>query len=147
MELVIRDPLEQDEIAWRKLWAEHADFHGVFFEPEAIAQTWQRILDPSSVVTMRIALIDGRLAGYAIFFPHPSTWFLSHDCYLEDLYTAEHCRGKGVGRALLNDLISIARRNDWGHVYWHTRRHNKAARALYDKFTKADDAVRYRLKL
>ena len=35
----------------------------------------------------------------------------------------------------------------WASLYWHTDRRNGPARALHDRFCKADGFVRYRLKL
>lgn len=42
------------------------------------------------------AKIDGQLAGIAHFLVHPSTT-AADVCYLQDLFTAEQARGKGVG--------------------------------------------------
>src|ERR1044071_8855039 len=45
------------------------------------------------------AWVDGKLVGITHFFRHVST--SSPDvCYLQDLFTAEAARGKGVGGAL-----------------------------------------------
>lgn len=147
MTLEIRDARASDEAEWRELWIEHFDFHKVELAPAVTESTWTRILDPQSTVSMRVAVADGRLAGYAIFFAHPSTWILADDCYLEDLYVGERGRGQGVGRALMNDLIALARKKGWSHLYWHTHESNAGARELYDQFVKADGSVRYRMKL
>jgi GNAT superfamily N-acetyltransferase len=82
--------------------------------------------------------------AHALF--HRSTWSASHYCYLEDLFVDPACRGLGIGRSLIADLVSLGKARGWSRLYWHTRRDNPA-RALYDRFVEADDFVRYRMEL
>ncbi|WP_301458807.1 GNAT family N-acetyltransferase, partial [Pseudorhodobacter sp.] len=56
-------------------------------------------------------------------------------------------RGRGLGRALLDDLIAICRENGYSRLYWHTDEANARARALYDSYAPYDGHVRYRIKL
>jgi ribosomal protein S18 acetylase RimI-like enzyme len=85
--------------------------------------------------------------GFAIHLHHPSTWVLTGDCYLEDLFVAPKARGQGLGRALIDDLITLARARGWSRLYWHTRVDNTKARALYDQYVATDGHIRYRLPL
>jgi ribosomal protein S18 acetylase RimI-like enzyme len=50
-----------------------------------------------------------------------------------------------MGEALIRDLVTTAKSKGWSRLYWHTRTSNTAARSVYDRFTLADDFVRYRL--
>ncbi|MEX2373003.1 MAG: GNAT family N-acetyltransferase, partial [Dehalococcoidia bacterium] len=52
---------------------------------------------------------DGRAVGFALFFPHYSTWEGSAGLYVEDLFVTEEARGTGAGRALLAALARVAR--------------------------------------
>jgi len=54
-----------------------------------------------------IAEIDGRPAGYALFFDCYSS-FQGHGIFLEDLFVRPLSRGKGVGRALLARVARMA---------------------------------------
>jgi GNAT superfamily N-acetyltransferase len=147
MTLQIRDAEPSDEADWRRLWAGYLAFYDVDLSAEVTANTWRRIMDPTSPVGMRIAEREGRLEGFAIHLSHPSTWVLAEDCYLEDLYVDEEIRGGGVGRALLDDLIALAEARGWARLYWHTDQNNVRARRLYDSYVETDGHVRYRMKL
>lgn len=144
--LAIRDAVAADEAAWRALWAGYLTFYAADVPEEVTAFTWARILDPSSRVTMRVAEGDGQLVGFAIHHYHDCTWDIAPEGYLEDLYVDETVRGKGIGRALVDDLIVIAKRHGWRGIYWHTNGDNARARRLYDSYAPADGYVRYRLK-
>lgn len=145
--LVIRDATAADETAWRGLWNQYLAFYKVDLAEDVTAHTWARILDPSSRVAMRVAEVDGALAGFAIHHFHDSTWVKTPDCYLEDLFLDATYRGQGIGRALIDDLIAITKANGWSRLYWHTDRNNATARKLYDTYAPEDGHVRYRLKL
>jgi GNAT superfamily N-acetyltransferase len=146
MTVTIRDATEGDEAAWRTLWAAYLAFYKTDVPEEVTAFTWARILDAGSRVTMRVAVEDGALLGFAIHHYHDSTWDIAPEGYLEDLYVDEAARGKGVGRALVNDLIVISKRNGWRGIYWHTDEGNQRARTLYDSYIKPDGHIRYRLR-
>ncbi|MHA7969407.1 GNAT family N-acetyltransferase [Rhizobium sp. CAU 1783] len=147
MTVEIRDAQPRDEAAWRRLWAGYLTFYKVDLASEITDRTWARILDPASRVAMRVALVDGVMAGFAIHHFHDSTWALTPDCYLEDLYLAEEFRGQGLGRALIDDLIALAKEKGWSRLYWHTNHDNANARKLYDTYAKEDGHVRYRMNL
>ena len=146
MTLTIRDAIESDEAAWRKLWAGYLTFYKTEVPEEVTAFTWARILDAGSRVSMRVAVEDGEMLGFAIHHYHDSTWDIAPEGYLEDLYVDETTRGKGVGRALVDDLVVISKRNGWRGIYWHTNEDNARARKLYDSYVKSDGHIRYRLR-
>lgn len=144
---IIRDATAADEAAWRRLWDQYLAFYKVELADDVTAHTWARLLDPSSRVAMRVAEVEGTLAGFAIHHFHDSTWVKTPDCYLEDLFLDATYRGQGIGRALIDDLIAIARAKGWSRLYWHTDRDNATARKLYDTYAPEDGHVRYRLHL
>jgi GNAT superfamily N-acetyltransferase len=147
MSMTIRNVSPADERQWRALWDAYLTFYRTDLSEDVTASTWSRILDPGSRVAIRVAEVDGRLAGFAIHHFHDSTWSIAPDCYLEDLFVEESHRGKGIGRALIEDLIALSRERGWSRLYWHTETDNIAARRLYDTFAGADDYVRYRIKV
>ena len=52
---------------------------------------------------------------------------------MRDLFTAEHLRGLGVGRRLIQAVYEAARAAGSSRVYWQTHVTNEAGRTLYDK--------------
>ena len=141
----VRPVRPADEPAWRELWRGYCEFYGERIPEAVTAATWSRLLGDSSL-TCLVAVDGDEVVGFATYLLHPSTWSQAPSCYLEDLFVAPAARGAGAGRALIEALGARAREGGWRHVYWHTHRDNRAARALYDGFTKADDFVRYVMK-
>lgn len=146
MSLQIRDAQPQDQADWLKLWRDYLAFYNVDLAEDVTAHTWARIMDPASRLSMRLAVLDGQTVGFAIHHFHESTWVKTPDCYLEDLFIDETIRGKGIGRALIDDLIAIAKEKDWSRLYWHTDENNQRARKLYDSYVESDGHIRYRIK-
>jgi GNAT superfamily N-acetyltransferase len=145
--LLIREPLPGDEAAWRRLWAGYCAFYQTTVTEAVTASTWRRLMIPEHAMFGRIALWKGDIVGFTISVLHEGSWTVHPICYLEDLFVDQNARGHGIGRALIADLLSLARERGWGRLYWHTRRGNVPARRLYDEFAVADDFVRYRIAL
>ncbi|GAK70436.1 putative acetyltransferase [Agrobacterium rubi TR3 = NBRC 13261] len=146
MDLSIRDARSEDHGQWLRLWQDYLAFYSVDLADDVTAHTWARIIDPASRVSARLAVLDGQVVGFAIHHFHDSTWAKTPDCYLEDLFIDATIRGKGVGRALIDDLISICEEKGWSRLYWHTNEDNAQARKLYDSYIKSDGHIRYRIK-
>ena len=139
----IRAALPSDEPAWRRLWAGYCDFYRAELPPEVTDRTWKRILDPDSAVMCVVAEAEGEVVGFANCVVHENTWENQAVCYLEDLYVAPAVRRSGVGGALLEWLRNAMRAEGWARLYWMTKAYNVQARRLYERFTRADDFVRY----
>ena len=144
---VIRKATPADEAAWRTLWQGFLDYYDEPLDPAITTRTWERLMDPACPMKARLAEVDGAVLGFAIHQNHPSTWVMGNDCYLEDLFVSPDARGQGLGRALIEDLMALARANGWHRLYWNTDATNATARKLYDSFVKDDGHVRYRLRL
>ena len=144
---IIRDADLADEAAWRHLWQGFLDYYEVSLSAEITNHTWARLMDPTCTLKARLAVRNGQAIGFSIHQNHPSTWVMGNDCYLEDLFVTPEARGTGTGRALIEDLIALARARGWQRLHWNTDQGNAAARRLYDSFIPSDGHVRYRLTL
>ncbi|NTJ44240.1 GNAT family N-acetyltransferase [Agrobacterium larrymoorei] len=147
MGLTIRYARPEDREDWLKLWNDYLAFYEVDLPPDVTEHTWGRIIDPASRVSMRTAVLDEKTAGFAIHHFHDSTWVKTPDCYLEDLFIDANVHGKGIGRALIDDLIAICNEKGWSRLYWHTNEDNVQARKLYDSYAESDGHIRYRIRL
>jgi GNAT superfamily N-acetyltransferase len=145
--VIIRDATGADHPAWVALWQDYLTFYDITLDPAVTNSTWTRIMTPDHALNCRLAWLGDTVLGFAIHLHHPSTWVMGDDCYLEDLFVSAAARGKGVGRALIKDLMALARTKGWHRLYWHTDEGNETARGLYDSFTEYDGHVRYRLTL
>lgn len=131
-------PIDRDDyVAWRPLWDGYNAFYGrsgaTALEERVTSQTWERFFDPGERMHAVVAELDGRVVGIAHFLFHRSTSRFADVCYLNDLYTSESARGKGVGRALIQTVLDRAKESGSSRVYWTTQATNAAGRALYDK--------------
>ena len=94
-----------------------------------------------------VAECDGQLIGLVHYLFHRNTIMLQPTCYLQDLFTAEAARGKGVGRALIEAVYEQARLAGVMQVYWRTHGSNSMARRLYDSVAEDSGFVVYRKRL
>lgn len=145
MTVEIRDVRPGDEADWRRLWAAYVKFYGVDVGDEVTAATWGKVMDPATPLFMRVATDGDAVIGFAICLVHDATWVKEPVCYLEDLFLDQAARGKGIGRALLDDLVALSKAKGWARLYWHMDEGNSTARRLYDHYTKTDGHVRYRM--
>jgi GNAT superfamily N-acetyltransferase len=145
--LLIR-PIERvDYPGWRPLWDGYNRFygrHGASALPESISvTTWERFFSREEPVQALIAEQDGCVIGIAHFLFHRSTTRLTDVCYLQDLFTAEKVRGRGVGRQLIYAVYEAARAAGSSRVYWQTKVTNAPGRALYDKVAEHEGFIVY----
>jgi GNAT superfamily N-acetyltransferase len=68
-------------------------------------------------------------------------------CYLQDLFTVEAARGKGIGRALINAVYQQAAHAGLQRVYWQTHESNQTAMRLYDQVADRSGFLVYRKQL
>jgi len=136
--LILTRPVERSDYdAWRALWDGYNAFYGRVDEtvlPEEVTSaTWERFFTAAEPVRALVAEYQGRVVGLAHYIFHRSTTRLHDVCYVQDLFTAELLRGKGVGRQLLLAVYDAARREGCSRVYWQTQASNAKGRALYNK--------------
>ena len=105
------------------------------------------IFGPRPDAEVVIAEVDGRPAGFALFFHNYSTFLARRGLYLEDLFVYPEFRGRGVGRALLAHLARLAVERRCGRLEWWVLDWNEPAIGFYQSLgaTPMDDWTVYRL--
>ncbi len=148
MAIRIRPAAAEDYAQWRPLWDGYNRFYGrvdATALPEAItAQTWARLLDAAEPMHALVAEQDGGLVGLAHFHFYRSTLLLKDDCYLQDLFTDAKCRGKGIGRRLIEAVYERARSKGLARVFWLTQESNARAQVLYNDVAERAGFIVYR---
>jgi GNAT superfamily N-acetyltransferase len=150
-ELLIRPVRREDFDEWKPLWDGYNAFYGrkdATALSEAItSSTWSRFFDTYEPVHALVAEQSGRILGLVHFLYHRSTISIPPTCYLQDLFTVEDARGKGIGRALIQEVYRIAANAGCARVYWLTHETNTTAMQLYDKVAEKSGFVVYRKNL
>ena len=74
---------------------------------------------------------DSPPAGVAQVRFRYGIWWAAEDCLLEDLFVQESARGSGLGRAILERVVELARERGCRRVELDVNDNNDAALALY----------------
>ena len=148
MPIAIRPVTRADFDQWLPLWKGYNAFYkrvGPAAVPMEVTQTtWARFFDGYEPMHALVAESEGKLLGLVHYLYHRTTTAISPNCYLQDLFTTEASRGKGVGRALIEGVYERAQAAGSGRVYWLTHETNHTAMKLYDKIGELSGFVVYR---
>ena len=147
MTLTIRAIEEKDKSQWLKLWAGYLEFYKSTISSEQTELTWKRLINNELKMFGFVAEDENGVIGFTHCLFRPSTWTETDYCYLEDLFVDPNIRGKGVGRALMDKVVDLAKEKKSKRVYWTTQEFNKIARVLYDSITPVSEFVQYRLPI
>jgi GNAT superfamily N-acetyltransferase len=149
--VLIRTVRNDDFPQWKLLWDGYNAFYGRKGDtalPEATtAMTWARFFDSYEPMHALIAEQSGQILGLVHYLFHRSTISIQPTCYLQDLFTVEVARGKGVGRALIQEVYCRAADAGCSRVYWLTHETNATAIKLYDRVAEKSGFVVYRKNL
>jgi GNAT superfamily N-acetyltransferase len=93
----------------------------------------QTLFGKDNFVEILVAEYQNKIVGQALFFKNFSTFLGKPGIYLEDLYVNTEMRGSGIGKALLNKIISIAKERNYGRVEWSVLDWNEPAIEFYKR--------------
>ena len=109
------------------------DFNSEFDDPtpgpRALAERFRELLAGDETVVLLGG--DGP-HGLAVLRFRPGISTNALECYLAELYVVPERRGHGLGRALMEAAIELARLNGADHMDLGTSEDDVAARALYE---------------
>jgi ribosomal protein S18 acetylase RimI-like enzyme len=109
------------------------DFNREFDEPtpgpDKLADRIRQLLAEGQTTVLLVG--DGP-DGLAVLRFRPAIWTPTLECYLAELYVVPRRRGRGLGRALMEAAIELARREGATYMDLGTSEDDVAARALYE---------------
>jgi GNAT superfamily N-acetyltransferase len=134
MSLVLRPATPADVPVIRELIEGLADYEKLRHECIATDALLEAALDgPRPSAEVVIAEWDGASAAFALFFHNFSTFLARPGIYLEDLFVRPTCRGRGIGKALLQHLAALAVARQCGRLEWSVLDWNVDAIGFYEK--------------
>ena len=89
------------------------------------------LFGPKPSAEVLLAPVEGRVAGFALFFQSYSTFLARPGIYLEDLFVDPPYRGRGIGKALLAAVAKIAIKRGCGRFEWAVLDWNSPAIRFY----------------
>ena len=132
--ILIRVASEKDVPAIFSLIKELADYEKLSDQVVTTEDELKKVLFvENNFVEILIAEYEGQIVGQALFFKNFSTFLGKPGIYLEDLYVKPEMRSKGIGKALLDKLISLAKERNYGRVEWSVLDWNESAIEFYKK--------------
>jgi GNAT superfamily N-acetyltransferase len=147
----VRFVTADDYAEWLPLWEGYNRFYGRFGAtalPDSVTQvTWARFFDAYEPMFAMVADDGTRLVGLVHYLWHRSTISIEPTCYLQDLFTAEAARSRGVGRALIEAVYEQAWLAGVVNIYWRTHATNATARRLYDQVAEESGSLVYKKRL
>lgn len=133
MTISIRDAVPEDAATILRFITELAIYEKAEDEVEATVERLQEsFFGPGAITRGVICEIDGKPAGFAIWFYNYSTWQARKGLYLEDLYVTPEYRGSGAGKMLLKHLARIALAEGCGRFEWSVLDWNEPAIRVYE---------------
>ena len=126
------EPNEAEAVA--RLIVEFRDHLGLDW-PSAnafLAGVERLIEDPNTAFLLAAADDDSPPAGVAQVRFRYGLWWAAEDCLLEDLYVRDEARGLGVGRALVEGVVELAKERGCRRIELDTNEANEPAIALYE---------------
>ena len=110
------------------------DFNTEFDEatpgPAKLAERIRRLIAAGGDTTVLLA--GGGSDGVAVLRFRPGLWSEGHECYLAELYVVPELRGQGLGRALMESALEVAREEGADYMELGTAETDVAARGLYE---------------
>lgn len=109
-----------------------ADYEKLADQVVATEQKLQQTLfGDKAFAEVVLAEFQGQPAGFALFFHNYSTFLAKPGLYLEDLFVDPALRGKGIGKALITYLATLAVARDCGRLEWSVLDWNQPAIDFY----------------
>ena len=142
-EVTIRPIRAGDQPGWDALWQGYLAYYETELDDNVRRAAFDKLIAPDTKTHGFLALEDGKPVGLVHYIFHDHLWRPEGVCYLQDLFTTQDQRGKGVAGKLINAVYDAADKAGAPRVYWLTQEFNTTARMLYDKVAKLSPFIKY----
>lgn len=134
MNIIIRCAARSDISAILQMMKNFAD-HVSLGEYLTLSETdlADAVFGKDAFVRLLVASADGELAGYAIFYPHFSSFRGERGFFLEDIFIKQSHRGFGAGLRLLKEIAREADRIGFNRIDFQVLKDNYGALSFYKK--------------
>lgn len=143
---MIRAIAKEDFDQWLSLWGSYNKFYSREVASEVTRESFRRFQDGKEPIHALVAEENGKIVGMVHYLFHRHSASLTDVCYLQDLFTLESERGKGIARALVEEVSRQAKKAGSDRVYWMTHENNLTARRLYDKIARNTGFLIYQIQ-
>jgi ribosomal protein S18 acetylase RimI-like enzyme len=126
---VRRAGIDDADAIGRLLHDFNAEFDDVTPGPERLAERMRELMPADD---FEVLLAGDGPDGLAVLRFRPSIWTAALECYLAELYVVPARRGGGLGRALMERAVELAREKGADYMDLGTAETDRAARALYE---------------
>ena len=141
--LTLRRASPNDYEHWAAMFDSYRLGAGLEASNPVAVRLWEWIIDPGVAVDALLAESDGTLLGFAHYRRFPRPIMADEGLFLDDLFTVQEARGRGVARALLDRLVVETNSGGFALLRWTTKPGNAAARRLYDSYATVAESVTY----
>ena len=142
MTVTIRPLAVADRAIWQEMLDGYAAFYKTAVTAEGRAAVWGWIFGDEEF-WCDLAVLDGAVVGMAQYQLMHRSLSGAKVVYLSDLFVLPEVRGGGVGRALIDHVITFAKAQGLTNVRWLTQDFNYAGRRLYDSYRPKSDFIPY----
>jgi len=130
------------------LWKEYQCFYKVQdIDDEKNREHVTHILNNSKAGEIFVYTIDNQEVGFATLYYTFASTISSKIAILNDIYVTEECRGKGIGKKLLDYVICHCKESDVESLRWMTQESNTSAQLLYKNYVKPSSWLSYVVKV
>jgi ribosomal protein S18 acetylase RimI-like enzyme len=107
----------------------NTEYHDITPGPERLAARMRQLMAGGEMV---VVVGGPGPDGLAVLRFRESIFTDGLECYLAELYVKPDLRGRGLGRAILEKAIDVARERGADYMELGTEEEDRAARALYE---------------
>ena len=126
---VRRAELADADAVGRLLHDFNTEYDDITPGPDALAERVRELITSGETIVL---LAGGGPEGLAVLRFRPALWTSGLECYLAELYVVPNRRGQGLGRALMETALAVAREQGADSMDLGTGDEDVAARALYE---------------